>query len=103
MTAVYELTTSQEELKLINDNPSVIIFFGSQRCPACVMFKPIYEELPNKYPDAVFAHVEVSTTRVVNIKEYPIIAGYKNGEYIGQVIGADKEGVEMLIQETLES
>ncbi|MDX1347069.1 MAG: thioredoxin [Thiomicrorhabdus chilensis] len=56
--AVVNLTTAQFE-ETITNNEIVIFDFWAEWCGPCKQFGPVFEEISEKYPDIVFAKVNV--------------------------------------------
>ncbi len=65
--ATVELTEENFE-SVIKDNDVVLVDFWAQWCGPCKTFGPIFEEVSELYPDAVFGKV--------NTEEQPALAGY---------------------------
>jgi thiol-disulfide isomerase/thioredoxin len=86
-----ELATvnSIEEIDAMLDSAPVFIEMGAGRCPACVLQKPIVEELAAKYDDKVhFVYIDVDKQNqlaakfnVYYIPDIFVIARSDNGTY----------------------
>ena len=84
-----ELSSSADQKKFKSDNKLALIFFGSMYCPHCMDMKPLVEDYVTIHENIAFAHVEVSGVKVENIPGVPIFAGYVNGVFYDEVVGAD--------------
>ena len=56
--AVINLTTAQFE-ETISNNEIIIFDFWAEWCGPCKQFGPVFEEISEKYPNIVFAKVNV--------------------------------------------
>jgi len=80
---------SIEEIDAMLDSAPVFIEMGAGRCPACVLQKPIVEELAAKYDDKVhFVYIDVDKQNqlaakfnVYYIPDIFVIARSDNGTY----------------------
>lgn len=89
----HELHNETEHDQFILDNPRAIIFFGSIYCGHCRSITPTFNEYVNKYPNIAFAHIETTTVKSENLEGVPTFVGYKDGEAVDIVVGADKQGI----------
>lgn len=101
MSRVLEITNLQEHDSFIANNDLAVIFFGSDRCQHCRNMVPVVENLADQYPSVAFAHIEVTKVKVENIKGVPAFVGYKMGNPVDIVIGADPEQLIDMIETKL--
>lgn len=86
-----ELTTvkSVEEIDALLESAPVFVEMGADRCPACVMQKPVVEELAAEYKEKVhFVYIDVDKqiqlAAMFNVYAIPdmfVIARSDNGKY----------------------
>lgn len=98
---VFEITNVTEHDSLIHNNQRLVIFFGSNRCGHCKSIAPVFANLAAANPHIAFAHVEVSRIKTENVDGVPVFVGYKDGQPVDTVIGADDEGIIALIRQLM--
>src|SRR5947209_3370725 len=45
--------------EIVNDNALIVIDFWAHWCGPCISFSPIFEQVATKYPNIVFAKVDI--------------------------------------------
>lgn len=98
MSRITEITDIQEEAAFVANNLLAVIFFGSSGCSHCRHIAPIYERLPDRYPQVAFAHVETSLVEVDGLDGVPTFAAYKRGNPVDKLVGADERGLINMIE-----
>ncbi|KAL1932747.1 hypothetical protein VTP01DRAFT_8425 [Rhizomucor pusillus] len=95
---------SLEEFKqLISGDKLVVVDFYATWCGPCKLIAPKFEQLVEKYPNVIFAKVDVdevtAVAEEVQIRAMPTFGYFKNGQKIGEVVGASIVNVENKIKE----
>lgn len=98
MNRVTELKTANEQRNFCGSATHVVIFYGSSKCGHCKVMGPIYDELPQQYPNIKFAHVETSRVKVDNIDGVPVFVLYEEGEPVQKIVGARRDELMNLIE-----
>nr|2XBI_A Chain A, THIOREDOXIN [Schistosoma mansoni] len=90
-----------ESLLEQHKNKLVVVDFFATWCGPCKTIAPLFKELSEKY-DAIFVKVDVDkleeTARKYNISAMPTFIAIKNGEKVGDVVGASIAKVEDMIK-----
>ncbi|CAD7696407.1 unnamed protein product [Ostreobium quekettii] len=85
------------------EGKGVIVDFFATWCGPCHFIAPTFEEFSNSFTDTVFLKVDVDAAQEVaanvGITAMPTFHGYKNGQKVGEVVGANKAGLEKLIEQ----
>ncbi|XP_027695082.1 thioredoxin [Vombatus ursinus] len=81
----------------------VVVDFSATWCGPCKMIKPFFHSLGEKYPDVIFIEVDVDDCQDVaadcEVKCMPTFQFYKSGKKVGEFSGANKEKLELTINE----
>ncbi|KAI8987441.1 PITH domain-containing protein [Mycotypha africana] len=89
------LTASKDKL--------VVIDFFATWCGPCKMIAPFYTQLSTKYPQAVFAKVDVDQLKEVaaacKVTSMPTFQFYKNGNKLAEMKGANPQQLEKYVKE----
>ena len=87
--------------ELLNSNRNVIVDFYAEWCGPCKMIAPILERLAAANQHVTFVKVNVDEaqelTRKYGVSAMPTFMAFVNGSKVGEVMGADKAGIEKLI------
>ncbi|GAB0089869.1 Thioredoxin-like [Sergentomyia squamirostris] len=85
----------------------VVVDFTATWCGPCQRISPLFEQLPAKYPKAVFLKVDVDkcaeTAAAQGVTAMPTFIFYRNGQKIDRLQGADIQGLEHKIREHIGS
>lgn len=72
--------------------PKAMVEFWSPGCPACVRFKPVYEEIAAESPGILVAAVNTDVAQqnagAYNIAGIPTVIFFMNGQEVHRVSGA---------------
>ncbi|MCM8767959.1 MAG: thioredoxin [Candidatus Omnitrophica bacterium] len=84
--------------EIIKNNEKVVVDFWASWCMPCKIVAPVFENLAKKYKGSiVFAKVNVDENPDIaakfDIMSIPNFVIFKNGEKIGQIVGAMPENV----------
>jgi len=86
---------------ILKDNALVVVDFTASWCGPCKFIGPKFDEMESKYTNVKFIKVDVDeneeTSAAVGISAMPTFFFYKNGEKVGEVVGASAEKLEQLI------
>ena len=96
--SVVELKSSDHHKQFVN-TPSAVVFFGSKRCGYCKQMKPVVQDMSKKHSRTKFGHVETTEMNVDNLEAVPIFIGYKNGEPVAKVRGADVKQLQEMVNQ----
>ncbi|KAI9020003.1 Allergen Cop c 2 [Phycomyces nitens] len=104
--AITEHPANLDQYKaLIKNNKLVAVDFFAVWCGPCKVIGPKFEKLSDVYSDIVFAKVDVDeapdVASEVSVRAMPTFVFYKNGEKIGEVIGANLSKIEEQIKALL--
>jgi len=81
----------------------VVVDFTAQWCGPCQRIAPQFEQLPNKYPQAVFLKVDVDkcqdTAMTQGVSAMPTFILYRNKTKVDRLQGADILGLESKIKQ----
>ncbi|TFY73676.1 hypothetical protein EWM64_g10335 [Hericium alpestre] len=94
--------TSLAQFKEIISKDRVSIFdFWATWCGPCRVISPVFEQLAAKYPNADYYKVDVDeqpdVSQECGIRAMPTFLAFKNGQKIGEVVGAVPPQLENLI------
>ena len=103
-----ELTKETFEDEVLKIDGYVFVDFYGDGCIPCAALRPHVDELAEKYADSFkFTALNTSKARRVAIGQkvlgLPVLAMYKNGEKIRELVGDDatKSNMEMMLKEFL--
>ncbi|KAL7314400.1 thioredoxin trx1 [Mucor circinelloides] len=89
--------------ELISQDKLVIVDFHATWCGPCKMIAPKLQKLANTFTDAVFAKVDVDEVADVaaeyQVRAMPTIMYFRNGQKIGEVVGANMANIEAKVKE----
>ncbi|XP_060605876.1 uncharacterized protein LOC132758317 [Ruditapes philippinarum] len=91
--------------KIVKDtkNTLIVIDFFATWCGPCRAIAPKIEQFSKTYPEVVFIKVDVDDVSEVakkcDISAMPTFHLMKNGDKVGELVGADADELEKLIQQ----
>ncbi len=84
--------TEAEFMPLIEQDGIVLVDFWADWCGPCKSFAPVYEEVSEAHPDAVFAKVDTEAEQALagglNIRSIPTLMIFRDGIQIFSQPGA---------------
>jgi thioredoxin 1 len=75
---------------------AVLVEFTAAWCPPCRMIEPVLHEIDRDLPKLTVARVDTDanplTARELGVMGLPTLQLYRDGELVGQVVGARPKG-----------
>lgn len=95
--------TSNTEFETSLTNKFVFVDFYADWCGPCKKFAPTFSELAKKYEkDCKFVKINIDNLEEIaekySITQLPTFMLFSNGASVGSVIGANKDNVEIFLQ-----
>ena len=88
---VIEITELSQFDNILLNNKIVIVDFYAEWCGPCKKLKPLFHELSIKFPNIIFATVDIDNAQDIaekcNISNLPTIMFYKEASNIEDIVG----------------
>ncbi|KAK3823553.1 MAG: thioredoxin [Benniella sp.] len=98
---VKQVTALQEYNELIASGKKIAVDFWATWCGPCRFVSPVFEKLSKEHPDIEFIKIDVDEapeiSQQVGIKAMPTFVTYHGGDKIGELVGANPQGLADLI------
>ena len=97
---------SKSEFDNLIRSKTAIVFFRTDWAPPCKLIAPAFAMLANEYCSEEFVAIEVDLDRSTDIAsanrigQLPTFRAYKDGEIVGEVIGANYSNLRELFRKT---
>ncbi|KAK3823551.1 MAG: thioredoxin [Benniella sp.] len=99
---VKDITSLEEFQQLINSGKKIAIDFWAEWCGPCRFVSPVFEKLEAQYPDIEFIKVDVDNaaeiSQEIGIKAMPTFIAFHNGFKVDEVIGANSQALQALLE-----
>lgn len=98
--SVTEIRSRSHHDNFTSGNQRAVVFFGSKGCGHCKRMVPVINDMSKNNPHIKFAHVETSEIETEGLDgSVPKFVGYKEGEPVRVVRGADVPDLQKLLRE----
>ncbi|KAF2396682.1 putative thioredoxin [Trichodelitschia bisporula] len=104
---VHNLQSKQALNELIQSDKLVVIDCFATWCGPCKVVAPKIVEFSKRYPDAKFYKLDVDdvadAAAELGVRAMPTFYFFKNGEKLGEVVGANPPAIETAIKKYIEA
>lgn len=93
MAEIRDVTDASFTSEVLESDRGVIVDFWGEHCPACRQISPILRDLANDVGDRVHvlkmqAEENIATASRYGIRAMPTVLGFRDGQVVGQLVGA---------------
>ncbi len=92
---VVHVKDDAEFIELVGSGKTVIVDFSATWCGPCKLIAPVFTELAESHPQAVFAKVDVdeceATAEAQQVSAMPTFQAFSGGTKVASFSGADKQ------------
>jgi thioredoxin 1 len=103
LSELHDVTDQSFEQDVLGAETPVLVDFWGDHCPACRQISPVLKELAGEYAGRlrivkIHAAENPRTSAKHGVRAMPTILAFKNGQVVGQLVGArpKKAFVEMI-------
>jgi thioredoxin 1 len=98
-----EITDAEFEKEVLKSNKPVVVDFFASWCAPCQALMPRMQEFSAKYTNVKIVKMNVEnnpqTPPKFSVMSIPTIIFFDKGKVVGQITGADANGIEAKIKE----
>jgi len=102
---VREITSREDFDTIARDEQASLCYFWATWCGPCTFIAPTFEQLSTVYTQRVLAKIDVDAVpevaEVAVIRAMPTFQVWQSGHKIGELVGANPQGLEALCQRHL--
>lgn len=95
--SLLEPDNSNQVVRILDENPDVVLYFTGQSCGACRSLTPNLPKIVNRYEGLVFAKVDSSECDklmdICNVTALPTFVMFRNGREVKRSIGANLKNI----------
>ncbi|MCJ1261542.1 Cytoplasmic thioredoxin isoenzyme 2 [Lobaria immixta] len=104
---VHNINNRDEYNAAIKDTSPLLIDCFATWCGPCKTIAPVIAEFSNKHTGMRFYKLDVDevpdVAQELGVRAMPTFILFKNGEKVGEIVGADKNSIEAAVLEHLSS
>lgn len=98
---------SEEDYAWLCGTPEAltVVDYSATWCGPCKFMAPVFEELSQRYPEAVFVHVDIDAldqlADVQDVRGVPTFKFFRNGELLHKFSGASPQTLQDTVKQLL--
>ncbi|KAI4165467.1 MAG: hypothetical protein LQ342_000877 [Letrouitia transgressa] len=106
-TGVHNLSSRSEYNSAISNPSLMVIDCMATWCAPCKIVAPEIVKLSNNIPEARFYKLDVDevpdVAQELGVRAMPTFVVFRNGEKVGEIVGANAKGVEAVVRKELDA
>ncbi|CZT41340.1 related to Thioredoxin [Rhynchosporium secalis] len=104
-TGVQDINSPGEFRDILKSEKVVIVEFTAVWCGPCHFIGPQYDQFSTEYPNNKFFKVDIDEQSDIaeeqGIRALPAFKAYKNGDVVGELVGAIPSGLKSMIDKAI--